>query len=87
MTLEELRAIAAIVKKYPRCWVISDEIYSQLIYDKALLGPGGCAPSFLEVSGEVPGAGGCAHSFLAVGMGYCVCSGRKDVEVRTEIRM
>jgi aspartate/methionine/tyrosine aminotransferase len=49
MSLDELRSIAAVVKKYPRCWVISDEIYSQLIYDKALAGEGGCAPSFLQV--------------------------------------
>jgi len=34
LSREELEAIAKIVLKYPNLWVLSDEIYSQLVYDK-----------------------------------------------------
>jgi aspartate/methionine/tyrosine aminotransferase len=34
LSREELEAIAKIVLKYPELWVLSDEIYSRLVYDK-----------------------------------------------------
>ena len=36
MPPEDLDKVMALVAKYPRCWVFSDEIYSQLTYDGAL---------------------------------------------------
>ena len=36
MPPEDLDKVMALVAKYPRCWVFSDEIYSQLTYDGVL---------------------------------------------------
>ena len=44
MTLDELKQIGALLASYPNCWVISDEIYSQLVYGEMR-----CSPSFLQV--------------------------------------
>ncbi|MBS3122290.1 pyridoxal phosphate-dependent aminotransferase [Candidatus Woesearchaeota archaeon] len=33
LSKDELFQIAEIVEKYPKCWVFSDEIYSQIVYD------------------------------------------------------
>lgn len=36
---EDNETLAKIVKKWPRLWVLSDEIYSQLVYDGSSLSP------------------------------------------------
>ena len=33
MPKEDLDKVMALVAKFPKCWVFSDEIYSQLTYD------------------------------------------------------
>merc|ERR1719272_1946456 len=44
---EDLVKFAKIVKKWPRLWVFSDEIYALLVYDGANV-----APSFLKTAQE-----------------------------------
>lgn len=39
MPEEDLDKVMALLAKYPRCWVFSDEIYSQLTYDGAHITP------------------------------------------------
>jgi len=54
-SLHQLQAVADLLARHPRVWLLSDEIYSMLVYDQqpssARRLP--CAPSFLEVTGPM----------------------------------
>lgn len=45
---EELKAIAAVIKEFPRMAVISDDIYNRLMFDGS-----NCAPHLLQVAPEL----------------------------------
>ena len=46
MPKEDLDKVMALCEKFPKCWVVSDEIYSQLTYDSMGTPPSAlnCAP-------------------------------------------
>jgi aspartate aminotransferase len=45
---EELRALAKILQRHPRIWVLSDDIYEKLIYDTSFATMAEAAPSLFE---------------------------------------
>jgi hypothetical protein len=73
MTDAELEEIGEILKDYPNCWVLSDEIYSRLVYDGA-----STAPSMLTVSSlrdRLVVVDGFSKTYSMTGwrLGYAVC--------------
>lgn len=47
MTSDDMDAVARIASEHPRLWIISDEIYSRLVYDQEA---GSIAPSYLSAA-------------------------------------
>ena len=63
MPKEDLDKVMALCEKFPKCWVVSDEIYSQLTYDSMGTPPSAlnCEPTHPRPCGSQASARAAAH--------------------------